>query len=116
MTQPQVLAQVEAFASPIANKTPKIRDCRRRTAATCAKTNGPQAEVDELWQKLLAGGEESQCGWLTDKHGVSWQIVPTVLGRLMQDPDPEKAGRVTEAMLKMKKLDIAKLQQAYDQT
>jgi len=74
-----------------------------------------QAEVDELWQKLSAGGEESQCGWLTDKYGVSWQIVPTVLGQLMQDPDPEKARRVTEAMLKMRKLDIAKLKQAYHQ-
>ena len=74
-----------------------------------------QAEVDELWQKLSAGGEESQCGWLTDKYGVSWQIVPTVLGQLMQDPDPEKARRVTEAMLKMRKLDIAKLKQAYNQ-
>ena len=72
-----------------------------------------QAEVDELWQKLSAGGEEGQCGWLTDKYGVSWQIVPTVLGQLMQDPDPEKARRVTEAMLKMRKLDIAKLKQAY---
>ena len=74
-----------------------------------------QAEVDELWQKLSAGGEEGQCGWLTDKYGVSWQIVPTVLGQLMQDPDPEKARRVTEAMLKMRKLDIAKLKQAYHQ-
>jgi len=74
-----------------------------------------QAEVDELWQKLSAGGEEGQCGWLTDKYGVSWQIVPTVLGQLMQDPDPEKARRVTEAMLKMRKLDIAKLKQAYNQ-
>jgi len=74
-----------------------------------------QAEVDELWQKLSAGGEESQCGWLKDKYGVSWQIVPTVLGQLMQDPDPEKARRVTEAMLKMRKLDIAKLKQAYHQ-
>ena len=72
-----------------------------------------QAEVDELWQKLSAGGEEGQCGWLTDKYGVSWQVVPTILGQLMQDPDPEKARRVTEVMLKMRKLDIAKLKAAY---
>lgn len=72
-----------------------------------------QQEVDEFWEKLSAGGEEAQCGWLKDKFGLSWQIVPTVLGEMLQDPDPEKARRVTEAMLQMKKLDIAKLQQAY---
>lgn len=74
-----------------------------------------QAEVDELWEKLSEGGEKSQCGWLKDRYGVSWQIVPTILGKLMQDSDPVKAQRVTQAMLKMTKLDIAKLQQAYDQ-
>ena len=74
-----------------------------------------QAEVDELWEKLLSGsGKESRCGWLTDRYGLSWQIIPTTLGRLMQDPDPKRAARVREAMLKMIKLDIAKLQAAYD--
>jgi predicted 3-demethylubiquinone-9 3-methyltransferase (glyoxalase superfamily) len=73
-----------------------------------------QAEVDELWEKLSEGGEKGPCGWLTDKYGVSWQIVPTILGQLMGDKDPVKAQRVTEAMLKMGKLDIAKLKQAYE--
>ena len=74
-----------------------------------------QSEVDELWGKLSAGGEESQCGWLKDKFGVSWQIVPTILGELLGDKDPEKAQRVTHAMLQMKKLDIEALKQAYNQ-
>jgi predicted 3-demethylubiquinone-9 3-methyltransferase (glyoxalase superfamily) len=74
-----------------------------------------QAEVDELWDKLTAdGGEESMCGWLKDKYGLSWQIIPTTLGQLLNDPDPEKAGRVMQAMLKMNKIDIQALQQAYD--
>jgi len=74
-----------------------------------------QEEVDELWAKLSAGGEEGQCGWLKDKYGVSWQIVPTVLVEMLNDPDPEKSKRVTEAMLKMKTLDIQALRQAYEQ-
>jgi predicted 3-demethylubiquinone-9 3-methyltransferase (glyoxalase superfamily) len=74
-----------------------------------------QAEVDELWDKLTAeGGEESMCGWLKDKYGLSWQIIPTALGELMGDPDPEKAGRVVRAMLNMKKIDIQGLREAYD--
>ena len=74
-----------------------------------------QAEVDELWDKLTAdGGEESMCGWLKDKYGLSWQIIPTRLGQLLNDPDPEKAGRVMQAMLKMNKIDIQALQRAYD--
>jgi len=74
-----------------------------------------QAEVDELWNKLTAGGgAESQCGWLKDKFGLSWQIIPTVLGRLFGDTDRVKANRAIQAMLQMKKLDIAKLQQAFD--
>jgi predicted 3-demethylubiquinone-9 3-methyltransferase (glyoxalase superfamily) len=72
-----------------------------------------QEEVDDLWEKLSAGGKTSRCGWLKDKFGVSWQIVPTVLGKLMQDPDPAKSKRVMEAMLKMDKLDIGLLEQAY---
>jgi predicted 3-demethylubiquinone-9 3-methyltransferase (glyoxalase superfamily) len=73
-----------------------------------------QEELDHYWEKLLEGGEESQCGWLKDRFGVSWQIVPSVLGEMLSDPDPEKAHRVTEAMLKMIKLDINELKQAYD--
>jgi predicted 3-demethylubiquinone-9 3-methyltransferase (glyoxalase superfamily) len=73
-----------------------------------------QEEVDELWQKLCDGGEESQCGWLKDRYGLSWQIVPSILGKLMQDKDPVKAGNVVKAMLQMRKLDIGVLQNAYD--
>ena len=69
-----------------------------------------QQEIDEYWSKLTAGGgQESMCGWLKDKFGFSWQIVPTVLGKLMSDPDPKRANRVMQALLQMKKLDIAKL-------
>ena len=73
-----------------------------------------QAEVDELWEKLSAGGEKGQCGWLKDKFGISWQIVPNILGQLMSDPDGGKVSRVTKAMLQMTKLDIEKLKQAYE--
>lgn len=73
-----------------------------------------QKEVDELWAKLTEGGEEGPCGWLKDKFGVSWQIVPTALGEMLSDPDPARAGRVVEAMLKMKKIEVPVLQQAYD--
>ena len=74
-----------------------------------------QEEVDELWEKLSAGGETGPCGWLKDKYGVSWQIVPTALGEMLSDPDPEKSKRVMQAMLQMKKLDINALRQAYEQ-
>jgi predicted 3-demethylubiquinone-9 3-methyltransferase (glyoxalase superfamily) len=74
-----------------------------------------QAEVDELWGKLTAdGGEESSCGWLKDKYGLSWQIIPSALGEMLGDKDPEKANRVMQAMLKMQKIVIADLQKAYD--
>jgi len=73
-----------------------------------------QDEIDRLWSKLGDGGEPGQCGWLRDKFGLSWQIVPNVLGELMGDPDPEKSRRVTQAMLKMGKLDIAGLRRTYD--
>jgi predicted 3-demethylubiquinone-9 3-methyltransferase (glyoxalase superfamily) len=74
-----------------------------------------QEEVDALWNKLIAdGGEESQCGWLKDKYGVSWQIIPKQLGELMGDSEKEKSGRVMQAMLKMKKIIIADLQKAYE--
>ena len=74
-----------------------------------------QDDVDHYWEKLSEGGEEVQCGWLRDRYGLSWQVVPTILGKLMQDKDPEKAGRVMQAMLQMKKIDIAGLQRAYEQ-
>lgn len=74
-----------------------------------------QEEVDYFWEKLTAdGGEESMCGWLKDKYGLSWQIIPSALGELMGDPDPVKAQRVVQAMLKMQKIIIADLQRAYD--
>lgn len=74
-----------------------------------------QPEIDRYWELLTAdGGEPSMCGWLKDKYGLSWQIVPPILGELMADPDPEKAGRVAQAMFQMQKLDIAALQAAYD--
>ncbi len=72
-----------------------------------------QKEVDYYWEKLSKGGEKGVCGWLKDKFGVSWQIVPIELSRLMADSDPEKVERVTRAMLQMKKLDVAKLKRAY---
>jgi predicted 3-demethylubiquinone-9 3-methyltransferase (glyoxalase superfamily) len=73
-----------------------------------------QEEVDELWDKLSAGGEKSRCGWLKDKYGLWWQIIPTALGKLMSDPDPRKSQAVMQAMLKMNKIVIADLQKAYD--
>ena len=73
-----------------------------------------QQEVDELWEKLSKGGEEGPCGWLKDKYGLSWQIVPTVLGEMLQDKDTEKSERVMKAMLQMKKLDIKSLKEAYE--
>ena len=75
-----------------------------------------QDEVDHYWNTLKAGGdpEAQQCGWVKDTYGLSWQVVPTVLAEMMSDPDKEKSGRVMEAMLRMKKLDIAALQQAYE--
>jgi predicted 3-demethylubiquinone-9 3-methyltransferase (glyoxalase superfamily) len=71
-----------------------------------------QQEIDGLWEKLSAGGEQQQCGWLKDKYGVTWQIVPTALGELLSNPDATKAQRVMQAMLQMNKLDINVLQQA----
>ncbi|NTU99180.1 VOC family protein [Candidatus Falkowbacteria bacterium] len=73
-----------------------------------------QQEIDDLWEKLSAGGETSQCGWLTDKFGVTWQIVPSILEKLMGGPDKKKSGRAMEAMLKMTKLDIDALKKAYE--
>jgi predicted 3-demethylubiquinone-9 3-methyltransferase (glyoxalase superfamily) len=75
-----------------------------------------QQEVDELWEKLSAGGEKQRCGWLKDKFGVSWQIVPTMLDKLLQDPDAARSAGVMQAMMQMDKLDIKRLQQAHGQT
>jgi predicted 3-demethylubiquinone-9 3-methyltransferase (glyoxalase superfamily) len=72
-----------------------------------------QEEVDQYWEKLSQGGGEGQCGWLKDRFGLSWQIIPAALGELLNDPDPKKARRVMEAMLKMKKIDIAELKRAH---
>jgi predicted 3-demethylubiquinone-9 3-methyltransferase (glyoxalase superfamily) len=73
-----------------------------------------QQEVDELWEKLSAGGKKSRCGWLKDKYGLSWQIIPKVLSEMLQDTDPEKSKRVMQAMLQMTKIDIKALKQAYE--
>ena len=72
-----------------------------------------QEEVDELWEKLSAGGRKDRCGWLTDKYGLSWQIIPDVLGKMLNDPDKEKSKRVMTAMLQMQKIEVKKLEQAY---
>jgi len=74
-----------------------------------------QQEVDELWEKLSEGGKKQRCGWLKDKFGLSWQVIPTVLGQMLQDKDRAKANRVMNAMMKMEKIDIKTLKQAYDQ-
>jgi predicted 3-demethylubiquinone-9 3-methyltransferase (glyoxalase superfamily) len=74
-----------------------------------------QEEVDDLWNKLSEGGKTDRCGWLTDKYGLSWQIIPSTLRELMGDKDPEKSKRVMKAMLQMTKIDIQGLKQAYDQ-
>jgi predicted 3-demethylubiquinone-9 3-methyltransferase (glyoxalase superfamily) len=74
-----------------------------------------QEEVDEMWEKLSAGGEKGVCGWLKDKYGLSWQLVPTVVEKMFQDKDAKKTERVMKALLQMKKLDIKKLKQAYEQ-
>jgi len=72
-----------------------------------------QAEVDDLWERLSEGGEKSQCGWVKDRWGLSWQVIPSVLGKWMSDPDPVKAKRVTEAMMQMGKINIIELERAH---
>jgi predicted 3-demethylubiquinone-9 3-methyltransferase (glyoxalase superfamily) len=74
-----------------------------------------QEEVDELWEKLSAGGKKERCGWLKDKYGLSWQIIPSALGEMMGDKDPARSKRVMQAMLQMDKIDIAGLRKAYEQ-
>jgi predicted 3-demethylubiquinone-9 3-methyltransferase (glyoxalase superfamily) len=73
-----------------------------------------QEEVDQLWEKLSAGGRKDRCGWLQDKYGLSWQVIPTALQKLMSDPDPKKASGVMQAMMQMDKIDIKRLQEAHD--
>ena len=73
-----------------------------------------QAEIDDMWEKLSAGGQKSRCGWLKDRFGLSWQVVPPILGQFLSDKDPQKSKRVMMAMLQMDKIDIAKLKQAYE--
>jgi predicted 3-demethylubiquinone-9 3-methyltransferase (glyoxalase superfamily) len=73
-----------------------------------------QQEVDALWEKLCEGGKKERCGWLKDKYGLSWQIIPSTLGKMLGDKDPEKSKRVMEAMLQMDKIDIKRLQEAYE--
>ena len=73
-----------------------------------------QQEVDELWEKLSEGGQKERCGWLKDKYGLAWQIIPSALGKMLGDKDPEKSKRVMEAMLQMDKIDIKGLQKAYE--
>ena len=74
-----------------------------------------QQEVDDLWEKLSAGGKKERCGWLKDKYGLSWQIIPTALGEMLGDKDPQKAGRVMQAMMQMDKIEIQGLKRAYEQ-
>ena len=76
---------------------------------------GTQKEIDEYWEKLSAGGEKGVCGWLKDKYGLSWQIVPSVLAEMMQDKDSEKTNRVMQAIVDMTKIDLTRLEQAYGQ-
>lgn len=84
------------------------------TEAVSFLVNAPtQPVIDDIWEKLTAGGEPGRCGWLKDKFGLSWQVAPPVLGELLADPDPEKAGRVMQAMLGMQKIDISGLRAAH---
>jgi predicted 3-demethylubiquinone-9 3-methyltransferase (glyoxalase superfamily) len=76
---------------------------------------GTQEEIDEMWERLSEGGAKSRCGWLKDKFGLSWQIVPSFIGEMMLDQDPEKVNRVMKAVLQMDKLDIKRMKQAYEQ-
>jgi predicted 3-demethylubiquinone-9 3-methyltransferase (glyoxalase superfamily) len=105
-----VTFQLEGQEYVALNGGPKVKFTE---AISMLVTCESQEEVDELWSKLSSGGEEGQCGWLKDKFGLSWQIVPSALIRMMQDQDPEKSKRVMQAMLQMSKIDIARLEQAF---
>src|SRR6266581_8892794 len=107
-----VTFQLEGQAFMALNGGPHFKFTEAISLLVNCKT---QEEVDELWEKLSAGGEKGQCGWLKDKYGLSWQVIPSILGKLLHDKDPAKAKRVMQAMLQMNKIDIKGLQQAYDQ-
>ncbi len=103
--------QIEGEKFTALNGGPQFKFTEAVSFSVYCKT---QEEVDELWEKLTDGGEEGACGWLKDKYGLSWQINPTILGEMLQDKDPKRAGRVMEAMLKMKKIDIRAQKKAYE--
>ncbi len=97
------------------NGGPPFREDWKFTGATSFFINcETQEEVDHYWNKLSEGGHQDRCGWLTDKFGITWQVVPTILGKVLGDPDREKAGRAMDAMMKMTKLEIAGLQKAFN--
>ena len=106
-----VAFQLEGQAFTALNGGPHFKFTEAISLVVNCKT---QEEVDELWEKLSGGGEKGQCGWLKDKYGLSWQIVPTVLGEMLNDKDAEKSNRVLHAIIQMRKLDIKRLQQAYE--
>jgi len=106
-----VAFQLEGQAFTALNGGPHFKFTEAISLVVNCKT---QEEVDELWEKLSGGGEKGQCGWLKDKYGLSWQIVPTVLGKMLNDKDAEKSNRVLHAIIQMRKLDIKRLQQAYE--
>ncbi len=103
--------QLEGQQFHVLNGGPRVKFTEAISLLVDCET---QVEVDHLWNKLSAGGEMQPCGWLKDKYGLSWQIIPSILGKLLGDQDPAKAGRVLQAMLKMQKIDIATLQAAYN--
>jgi predicted 3-demethylubiquinone-9 3-methyltransferase (glyoxalase superfamily) len=93
------------------NAGPRYKFTEAISFSVACKT---QEEVDMFWRKLSEGGTEEQCGWLKDRFGLSWQVIPTILAEMLDDPDPEKSTRVMQAMLEMNKIDIGLLQEAYD--
>jgi predicted 3-demethylubiquinone-9 3-methyltransferase (glyoxalase superfamily) len=105
-----VLFQLKGQEFIALNGGPEFRFTEAISFSVICRT---QAEVDMYWKKLSKGGQAGPCGWLKDKYGLSWQINPIVLGEMLDDPDPEKANRTMKAMLKMKKIDIKRLKQAY---
>ena len=106
-----VAFQLEGQAFTALNGGPHFKFTEAISLVVNCKT---QEEVDELWEKLSGGGEKGQCGWLKDKYGLSWQIVPTVLSKMLIDKDAKKSNRVLHAIIQMRKLDIKRLQQAYE--
>jgi predicted 3-demethylubiquinone-9 3-methyltransferase (glyoxalase superfamily) len=96
------------------NGGPEYRIDAKNAAISLSIPCADQAEVDYYWERLAEGGQEVACGWLTDKYGLAWQVIPNAFGEMMSDPDPEKTQRVMAAMLKMTKLDVAELQRAFD--